>query len=74
MEFRVLKLTAKGNLLLDGGEGKGAPNKLPLFFQGKRVAELFDTIGRVEKPLYLATPADPAKAEELVGKTLADRK
>ncbi|MFH1200018.1 MAG: hypothetical protein V1708_03040 [Candidatus Micrarchaeota archaeon] len=67
MEFTVLKLTANGNLLLRGSEPRGVSG-MDLFEAGKKAATVFDTIGRVESPLYLAKPHVDAKS--LVGKAL----
>ncbi|MGC8851017.1 MAG: hypothetical protein ACP5O3_02175 [Candidatus Micrarchaeia archaeon] len=72
MEFRVEHLSSRGNLVLSGG-GAGIERKTKLYLNGKAVAEVFDTIGRVEKPLYLAKPL-VREAGKLQGKTLTDSK
>ena len=68
MEFTVLKNTANGNLLLSAGEPRGVSG-MDLFAGGKKVARVFDTIGSVESPLYLAKPA--AEGKGLVGKKIS---
>ncbi|MBU1197243.1 hypothetical protein KJ765_01895 [Candidatus Micrarchaeota archaeon] len=68
MKFLVLKQTARGNLLLQSSESKGI-ERMPLFYRGKKVAFVFDTIGRVSNPLYLAC-AEGERIEKIVGKTL----
>ncbi|MFH0835333.1 MAG: hypothetical protein V1881_03240 [Candidatus Micrarchaeota archaeon] len=69
MRFRVLKQTAKGNLVL---EGDGAPveRRTKLYSAGREVAVIFDTIASVEKPLYLAQKKSEG---DMVGKTLSTR-
>ncbi|PIT85692.1 hypothetical protein COU36_01820 [Candidatus Micrarchaeota archaeon CG10_big_fil_rev_8_21_14_0_10_59_7] len=69
MRFRVLKQTAKGNLVL---EGDGAPveRRTTLYSGGKEAAVIFDTIASVDKPLYLAQKKSEG---ELIGKTLSTR-
>ena len=70
MEFSVLKKTAKGNLVLSpkpGEEAKGI-EKLNLHCEGRKAAVVFDSIGSVEKPLYLAKPLSSER--DFAGKKL----
>lgn len=68
LRFKALHATANGNLLLSSKENKPVARKMHLFMGGKFVGEVFDTIGRVDSPLYLAKPKGDGK--DLVGKTL----
>lgn len=68
MEFKVLRQTANGNLLLTAGEPRGVSG-MDLFLRGKKVARVYDTIGSTESPFYLAKPA-ASDGKQLVGKTL----
>ena len=77
MDFAVVKLTANGNLLLKSKSGEPVLGRKTLFFEGKAVAEVFDTIASIEAPFYLAKPIAPVSAdaaEKLVGKMLLDKK
>lgn len=57
LRFKVLHLTANGNLLLEPIQHKEPiAKKVQLKINGKRVAEVFDTIASIEAPLYLAKP------------------
>ena len=57
LRFKVLHLTANGNLLLEPVQHKEPiAKKTQLKINGKRVAEIFDTISSIEAPLYLAKP------------------
>jgi hypothetical protein len=68
MFFKVLLETNKGNLLLSS-DSKKPVERASLFLNGKKVAEVFETIGRVESPLYLARPL----AKNLKGKELSSK-
>ncbi len=68
MEFKVLKRTANGNLLLTAGEPRGVSG-MDLFAGGRKAARVFDTVGSVENPFYLAKPV--SEGRDLVGKTLS---
>lgn len=75
MEFKVLRKTARGNLLLEpAGEGviQGIEKKT-LFAGKKKAAVAFDTVGSVKKPFYLAKPL-VEKPGGLVGKVLSAKK
>ncbi len=57
LKFRVVHLTANGNLLLEPVHHKEPiDRKTELLLDGKKAAEIFDTISSVDKPLYLAKP------------------
>ncbi len=62
MEFSVLKVTARGHLLLTSPDNRPV-ERMPLFLRGKKVAFVFDTIGRVNAPLYLAKPEGEAPSD-----------
>ncbi|MEK6953408.1 MAG: hypothetical protein AABX01_00245 [Candidatus Micrarchaeota archaeon] len=68
MKFKTLNATANGNLLLTSKEAKPVGRKMQLFLNGKFVGDIFDTIGRVDRPFYLAKPKGDPKL--LVGKEL----
>ena len=68
MDFVVLKHTARKNLLLSSQEARPV-ERMPLYYRGEKVAFVFDSIGKVSSPLYLARPEGEAP-ENLVGKTL----
>ncbi len=72
-EFRVLKFTAAGNLLLksEGGHPKPVANPTNAFAGGKPAAVVFETIGRETSPLFLAKPARGVEGSALVGKTIS---
>lgn len=72
MEFHVLKFTPRGNLLLSCGTPRPV-ERMPLFLRGKKVAFVFDTIGKVRDPLYLAHP-EGVPGESLVGKKLTSER
>ncbi|NUN11192.1 hypothetical protein HUU53_00925 [Candidatus Micrarchaeota archaeon] len=55
MEFKILFESKTGNLVLESDEAKGLERK-DLFQNSVLVARIFDTIGSVEKPFYLAKP------------------
>lgn len=75
MEFIVLKRSDSGNLLLEAS-GRASDKRKPvktrtgLYKRGKKVAVLKETIGLVEKPLYLAEPKTSVKQ----GETLSTKK
>lgn len=70
MRFKAIKLTAGGSTLLEPvGHKEAVKCRLPLYFKGKRAAVIYDTIGSVEAPLYLAKPS----RDELTGKELNSR-
>ncbi|MFH0713154.1 MAG: hypothetical protein V1722_01340 [Candidatus Micrarchaeota archaeon] len=55
LQFRVLRVTANGNLLLEPVKHKEPiAKKTKLLLNGKKAAEIFDTIAEVNSPLYLA--------------------
>lgn len=69
--YQVLKVTGHGNLLL-AGPSEPVEKPLAVFSAGKPVAKVFETIGRVEKPLFLARPlVKEEEAAGLVGKQLS---
>lgn len=70
MEFTVLKATASGNLLLKSRENEPVGRRMRLFLGNKAAAVVFETIGPVADPLYLA---EPATGENLVGKVLVTK-
>ncbi len=67
MEFTVLKATASGNLLLKSDSGEPVTGRKRLFLKGREVGVVFETIGSVSDPFYLA---EPRTRENLVGKRL----
>ncbi len=85
MEFKVLKLTANCNLLLEPinagtfKNGTDDPKRFwienkPVFFNGTKVGTILEPIGSVSNPLFIAAIDRPADGSWLVGKTLADAK
>ncbi|MCL5011593.1 MAG: hypothetical protein M1594_01725 [Candidatus Marsarchaeota archaeon] len=66
MFFKIILETSRGNLLLSG-DSKKPLERVPLFLKGEKVAEIFETIGRVEEPFYLAKPL----RKDLKGKVLS---
>lgn len=56
LKFKALHLTANGNVLLEPLEHKQPIPRRTKVKEGKAIAEIFDTIASVEKPLYLAKP------------------
>jgi len=74
MDFEVLKLTPNGNLLLRSPSNAGVASKMTLYYDGKKAAEVFDTIASTSSPFYLAKPCNAALAKELVGKKLSNTK
>ncbi len=68
MHFKVLSVSASNNLVLRSTEGLPVSRKMQLFLQGKHVGEVFETIGLVKSPLYLARAK--SGPNELVGKQL----
>jgi len=71
MEFTVLKATATGNLLLESVSGEPVEGRRKLFLGRKEAAVVFETIGSVSAPLYLA---EPKTDKNLVGVVLETRK
>jgi len=71
MKFQVVSVSEYGNLVLSSTENKPVTHKVPVFLQGEKVAEIYDTIGKVDSPLYLAKPKGNGK--ELVGKELDNK-
>ncbi len=70
VEFEVLRLTGRGNLLLAGP--KAPAEHATVFLAGKPVARIFETIGRVDSPLFLARSlVKEEEAAGLVGKSLS---
>lgn len=67
-EFTVQRVTARNQLLLVG-DGKPVDKPLPVLLDGHTVAKVTDTIARVSKPFYIATPLS-SKPETLVNQTL----
>jgi len=68
MQFKVLRKTTKGNLLLSPLEEADA-SKLEnkhLFYQGKKAAVVSDVIASVQKPLVLAKPSVEVPAEGIL--------
>jgi rRNA processing protein Gar1 len=72
MEFTVLKATSTGNLLLKSDTGEPVAGRMRLFLGRKEACVVFETIGPVSDPLYLAEPKTE-KPESLVGKTLTTK-
>ncbi|VVB66949.1 Uncharacterised protein [Candidatus Norongarragalina meridionalis] len=70
MRFRVLKQTAKGNLVLEADGKEPVERRTKLYSGGKEAAVIFDTIASVDKPLYLAQKKSEG---DLIGKTLSTR-
>ncbi len=57
LKFKVMHLSANGNVLLEPIQHKEPiARKTQLTLNGKRVAEIFDTIASIDSPLYLAKP------------------
>ena len=54
MEFKVLRRTAAGNIVLSSSEGKPIEKKAKLKLDGKTVAVIEETIASVNAPLYIA--------------------
>lgn len=70
MRFKAIRMTADGNALLEPIDHKEAvKGRISLFIKGKRAAVIYDTIGSVEAPLYLAKPS----RNGLTGKELNSR-
>ncbi|MFH0972135.1 MAG: hypothetical protein V1835_06235 [Candidatus Micrarchaeota archaeon] len=67
MRFKALHVAPSGNLVLESTDNNPVANRLQLYYRGKRIGEIFDTIGGVGKPYYLANVKD---AKEYVGKEL----
>ena len=72
MEFTVLKATATGNLLLKSEDKEPVAGRVRLFLGRKEVGMVFETIGPVSDPFYLAEPK-AENPENLVGKTLTTK-
>jgi len=70
MRFRVIKQTAKGNLVLESDKAEPVERRMKLYSAGKEVAVIFDTIASVDKPLYIA---EKKSEGDLIGKTLSTR-
>ena len=68
-KFKILKLTARGNLLLESAEKAPVTGKLPFRWSEQKAGFIFETIGRMESPLYLGK-AEGISSEKLVGKTV----
>ena len=73
MEFTALKATASGNLLLKSDTGEPVAGRTRLFLGRKDACVVFETIGPVSDPFYLAEPAPGEKPESLVGKTFTTK-
>jgi hypothetical protein len=71
MHFKVILLGESGNLLLSSKENKPVASRMQLFYNDRRVGEVFETIGRIESPLYLAKINE--NASYYVGKELIGR-
>ena len=54
MEFRLLSHCIDGTSVLVGDDSKPVAAPRPVFVAGKRAGRILETIGRVEKPLYVA--------------------
>ncbi len=68
LKFKTLHATANGNILLEPIDHKEPiGQKMRLTLNGKKTAEIFDTIANVENPLYLAKLLTN---EDLTGKIL----
>ena len=65
MKFFVVKKTRNNNLLLKSAVRKPVGKKMLLFYRGKEVGFVFETIASIEYPFYLAEGD-----ENLVGKTV----
>ncbi len=67
LRFKALHLTANGNVLLEPINHKEPIAKRTILtLNGKRAAQVFDTIASVEKPLYLAKPLGAEKLNEKI--------
>lgn len=71
MHFKVKHLGASGNLLLTSKENKPVATRMQLYYNDRRVGEVFETIGRIDSPLYLARIKE--NAAYYVGKELIGR-
>ena len=54
MAFRLLSSCADGTSVLAGDDAKPVAEPRPVSVAGKRAGRIIETIGRVEKPLYVA--------------------
>ncbi len=70
MQFTPVKQTLGGRWLLAGEGGKPVDKPTPVFLRKTRVGTIEQTIGRVEKPFYVARLEEGFDAKKLVGKTL----
>ena len=71
MKFKVISKSKNGYLVLSSEEKRPIINKVPIFLNGEKAAEVFDTIGRVDSPLYLAKQLMMGK--QLVGRELDNK-
>lgn len=70
MEFKAVRVTDAGNLLLEPvGHKSEVRGRLALFLRGRKVAVVFDTIASVDAPLYLAKPLE----DGLLGKKIESK-
>ncbi len=60
-QFRVIKVTHNGLLLLSSEHKKAAAKKHVLYAGGKPAAVVTDTIASIHDPLYLAEPVQEIK-------------
>lgn len=75
LSFRVLHRTENGNILLKPLNHKEPIGKrTALYLEGKKAAEIFDTIAQVEEPFYLAKPASTELERKEEGKILITKK
>jgi hypothetical protein len=81
MDFKVLRLTANGNLLLEkcdrldfkseqDAAKRNAIERLPLYFKGTKIATIYEPIGSITNPFYLAS-VDAEDGKKFVGLTLS---
>ncbi len=54
MAFHLLSSCTDGTSVLVGDDAKPVAEPRPVFVAGKRAGRVIETIGRVEKPLYVA--------------------
>lgn len=66
LKFEVLHLTANNNLLLAPVGHKQPISRKKLFLERQKTAEIFDTIAKIDAPLYLAKPLKSVKAGEVL--------
>ncbi|MBI3587672.1 hypothetical protein HY995_05920 [Candidatus Micrarchaeota archaeon] len=61
MLFRVLRATSDGALLLSSDSAQPVDGRAKLFDGRKEVATVLETIGRVDRPLFVGRLAEAAR-------------